>query len=179
MGANTAAFARHGNIVMTISFAPLIREKAALPPEDLTYFQAILDTIGFEFEHPTLAYAPSLAIGATLPEPLAGEDMYVLHFGGEDDLDVVWTAQAGTGAPIEGPAILTPSQIIRLQRGEPLRLTAVVSGDDGTSDAVYTLDITTVNQTPATSALLAYMAQQLATDLSGIGGNSGGADRSP
>lgn len=175
VGGSTAAYARHGNIVLTISFAPFIRERAALDPADVVAFEAILDSIGFEFQHPTLVYAPSLAIGATLPRPLAGEDLYVLHFGEGESLDVMWTAPADTGAPIEGPAILNPGQIVRLQAGEPLRLTAVATGEDGENEALYTLDVTTVNQAQATGSLLGYMAQQLAADLAQLvpGGTTG------
>lgn len=175
IGGSTAAYARHGNIVLTVSFAPFIRERAALDPADVIAFEAILDSIGFEFEHPSLVYAPSLAIGATLPEPLAGEDLYVLHFGEGESLDVMWTSPAATGAPIEGPAILNPGQLVRLQSGEPILLTAVLTGEDGENEALYTLDLTTVNQTQATGGLLVYMAQQLAADLAQLlpGGTTG------
>lgn len=164
-GARSVAFARHGNIVISVGFAPAIQQRSDMTPEDLQQFQEILDSIGFQFDHPDIIYAPSIVVRATLPDKLAGEDLYVLHFGTADDADIVWTAPAGTGEVLEAPSVLQPYQIVRLQNGEALNLTAIISTEDGTNEAVFTLDMTTVNQATATRQLLGYMAGQMVEDL--------------
>jgi hypothetical protein len=164
-GARTIALARHGNVVLTVAFSPLIMERSALSEEQAAEFEEILDSLGFEFDHPDLVYAPSLAVRATLPEPLAGEDMYVLHFGAAEDADLLWTGPAGTGELIEVPVVLEARHVLRLQAGEPIRLTAVHSVEDADNEALFTLELTTVNQVAATRALLGYMAGQMVADL--------------
>jgi len=164
-GARTVAFARHGNVVISVAFAPMIQERASLSEEEAAQFAEILDSLGLVFEHPLLAFAPSLAVRATLPEALAGENVYVLHFGSADDADVVWTAPAGTGGVLESPVVLLAHQVVRLQNGEALTLTAIVGGDGDDNEAVYSLDVTTVNQSSAARGLLGYMAQGMAADL--------------
>ena len=54
---------------------------------------------------------------------------------------------------------------MRLQAGEPIRLTAVHTVEDADNEAVFTLELTTVNQVTATRALLGYMAGQMVADL--------------
>ena len=49
--------------------------------------------------------------------------------------------------------------------GEPIRLTAVINVEDADNEAVFTLELTTVNQVSATRALLGYMAGQMVADL--------------
>ena len=169
------AFARHGNIVISIEFAPALQRRNGMTPEQVGQFQEVLDSIGFEFDHPDLIYAPSLVVRATLPDKLAGEDLYVLHFGAADDADVVWSAPAGTGDVLEAPAVLQSHQIVRLQNGEALNLTAITTDEAGKNEAVFTLDVTTVNQATATRELLGYMAGQMVEDLKALlppgGGN--------
>ena len=164
-GARSVAFARHGNIVISIEFAPALQRRNGMTPEQVGQFQEVLDSIGFEFDHPDLIYAPALVVRATLPDKLAGEDLYVLHFGAADDADVVWSAPAGTGDVLEAPAVLQPYHIVRLQNGEALNLTAITTDEAGKNEAVFTLDVTTVNQATATRELLGYMAGQMVEDL--------------
>ena len=52
-----------------------------------------------------------------------------------------------------------------LTQGEPLELTALRSLDDGSTEALFSLGLTPVNQVSATQALLAYMATQMPQDL--------------
>lgn len=173
-GARTIAFARHGNVVLTVAFSPLIMERDALSEEAAAEFEEILDSLGFEFDHPDLVYAPSLAVRATLPDALAGEDSYVLHFGEAEDADVLWTGPAGTGELIEVPVVLEARHVLRLQAGEPIRLTAVQSVEDADNEAVFTLELTTVNQVAATRALLEYMAGQMVADINRLAPPRGG-----
>lgn len=164
-GARTVAFARHGNIVITVAFAPLIQPRSQIDEEQAAELMAIVDSIGFAFDHPDLVYAPSIAVRATLPEAIAGEDLYVLHFGTADDADIVWTAASNSGAPLEAPVVLQPGHIVRLQNGEPLQMTAVRSTEDGDNEALFTLALTAVNQANATRQLLGYMAGDMVEDL--------------
>jgi hypothetical protein len=152
-------------VVLTVGFSPLIQPRASISEENASELDAILDSLGFEFNHPDLAYAPSLAVRATLPQPLAGEDSYVLHFGEAEDADILWTGPAGTGEVIEVPVVLDPTHVMRLQAGEPIRFTAVQTVEGTDNEALFTLELTTVNQVAATRALLGYMANQMVDDL--------------
>ena len=164
-GASTVAFARQGNIAFSVAFRPDIRPRADMAPENIQTFQTLLDSIGFEFNHPELIYAPALTIRATLPEPLAGEDRYAIHFGAIEVGDIIWEGASGTGAPIEISILLTPIHIVKLTQGESLELTAIRSLDDSSDEALFGLALTPVNQVAATQALLAYMATQMPQDL--------------
>jgi len=164
-GASTVAFARQGNVAFSVAFRPLIRPRADMTPEDIQNFQTLLDSIGFEFDHPELIYAPALAIRATLPEPLAGEDRYAIHFGAIETGDVIWGGASATGDPIEISILLTPTHIVKLTQGESLELTAIRNLDDGNAEALFGLALTPVNQVSATQALLAYMATQMSQDI--------------
>ena len=164
-GASTVAFARQGNVAFSVAFQPDIRPRADMAPENIQTFQTLLDSIGFEFNHPELIYAPALTIRATLPEPLAGEDRYAIHFGAIEVGDIIWEGASGTGAPIEISILLTPIHIVKLTQGESLELTAIRSLDDSSDEALFGLALTPVNQVAATQALLAYMATQMPQDL--------------
>ena len=164
-GASTITFARTGNILLTVAFSPLIVERNTLSEEEAAEFEEILDSLGLEFDHPDLVYVPSLAVRVTLPDPLAGEDGYVLHFGEGGDVDLMWTGAAGSGELIQVPVVLEARHVVRLQAGEPIRLTAVRSVEDAADEALFTLELTTVNQVSATGALLGYMAGQMVADL--------------
>ncbi len=164
-GASTVALQRQGNIAFSVAFRPDIRPRADMTPEGIQTFQTLLDSIGFEFDHPDLIYAPALAIRATLPEPLAGEDRYAIHFGAIETGDVIWSGASGTGTPIEISVLLTPIHIVKLTQGESLELTAIRSLDDGSAEALFSLGLTPINQVSATQALLAYMATQMPQDL--------------
>ena len=164
-GASTVAFARQGNVAFSVAFRPDIRPRADMAPENIQTFQTLLDSIGFEFNHPELIYAPALTIRATLPEPLAGEDRYAIHFGAIEVGDIIWEGASGTGAPIEISILLTPIHIVKLTQGESLELTAIRSLDDSSDEALFGLALTPVNQVAATQALLAYMATQMPQDL--------------
>ena len=164
-GASTVAFARQGNVAFSVAFRPDIRPRTDMAPENIQPFQTLLDSIGFEFNHPELIYAPALTIRATLPEPLAGEDRYAIHFGAIEAGDIIWEGASGTGAPIEISILLTPIHIVKLTQGESLELTAIRSLDDSSDEALFGLALTPVNQVAATQALLAYMATQMPQDL--------------
>ena len=164
-GASTVAFARQGNVAFSVAFRPDIRPRTDMAPENIQTFQTLLDSIGFEFNHPELIYAPALTIRATLPEPLAGEDRYAIHFGAIEAGDIIWEGASGTGAPIEISILLTPIHIVKLTQGESLELTAIRSLDDGSDEALFGLALTPVNQVAATQSLLAYMATQMPQDL--------------
>tara|TARA_B110000014_G_C20074276_1_gene560608 strand:+ start:196 stop:1470 length:1275 start_codon:yes stop_codon:yes gene_type:complete len=164
-GASTVAFARQGNVAFSVAFQPDIRPRADMAPENIQTFQTLLDSIGFEFNHPELIYAPALTIRATLPEPLAGEDRYAIHFGAIEGGDVIWEGPSGTGDPVEISILLTPIHIVKLTQGESLELTAIRSLDDGSDEALFGLALTPVNQVAATQSLLAYMATQMPQDL--------------
>ena len=164
-GASTVAFARQGNVAFSVAFQPDIRPRADMAPENIQTFQTLLDSIGFEFNHPELIYAPALTIRATLPEPLAGEDRYAIHFGAIEVGDIIWEGASGTGAPIEISILLTPIHIVKLTQGESLELTAIRSLDDSSDEALFGLALTPGNQVAATQSLLAYMATQMPQDL--------------
>ncbi len=173
-GARTVGYARQGNVVLTVAFAPLLQDKSELTPEELARFEMIVDSLDFDFSHPDIAFTPSLGVRATLPEPLAGETLYVLHFGEPEDAEVIWTGPAGTGAPVDATVVLTPHSATLLAAGMPISFTAVVAGagagteEGGDNEAVFSIQLTPVSQSRAARALLGYMSSQLGKDLAAL-----------
>jgi hypothetical protein len=165
-GARTVGYARTGNLTLSLAFAPLLGSKTDFTPEQLDFFQTVNDSVGFAFEHPDIAFAPALSMRATVPEPLAGETLYVLHFDEPQDADVLWTGPAGTGAAPQTTIPLDPRQLSRLASGHPIRFTAVIQeAEDGSGDVAYSIQFTPLNQARATSTLMSYFARQLSADL--------------
>jgi len=164
-GARTVGLTRAANVVVTLTFGPRIRRRANLTASELAHATALTDSLGFGGAHPEIVYTPSLVVQATLPTPLGGETRYVLHFGYPEEADILWAGEAGTGAPIEGVVDLGPMRAARLQRGEPLTLTAIRPTETGSSEPVYSIELTPLNQGPAVGTLLGYMRSQLADDL--------------
>ena len=165
-GGRTIGYARVGNTVVSVAFTPLLRNKADVTPEQQARFRAVNDSLGLKFEHPVLAFSPAMGLRAALPQPLASETRYAIHFGDPTAPDVVWSGAAGTGRPIEATHPLSPRHVQRLQAGEALSLTAL-GGPAGDIPA-YTILLSTVNQAQATRVLLNYMSSQLATDLTAL-----------
>jgi hypothetical protein len=166
-GARTVGYARNGNVTLSLAFSPLLGSRDDFTPEQLERFQAIIDSAGFSFEHPSVAFVPALALRASVPEPLAGETLYVLHFDSPDNADALWTGEAGTGTPVEVSFPVAPRHLGRLAAGDPLSFTAVAEdeGNAGSGEAVYSVQFTPLNQSPATSALMGYMSEQLSADV--------------
>ena len=167
-GARTVGFARSGNVVISVAFSPLIRDRQELTPEETRIFQVTNDSLGIQFTHPDLAFAPALGIRATLPMSLGDESTYVLHFGTPEAADVLWTGTPGTGAPIEGSVPLGAAHVGRLQAGEPITFTALRSLEGSADEPVFTIELTSANQAQASQALVAYMAEQLGRDLAAL-----------
>ncbi len=164
-GARTAGYARRGNVIVNVAFAPLLQEKADLSAEQVARFEGIIDSLGFEFSHPQISFTPSLGLRASLPEAIAGETFYVLHFGVPEEADVIWTGPAGTGAPVVATVPLGPSHVALMASGDPISFTAVLGRDTGDNEAIFSIQFTSVNQERAAQALLGYMSSQLSTDL--------------
>jgi len=174
VGGRTLGWARQGNVVVTATFGPLLQQKTDLTAEQLTVLQGVLDTMGMEFSHPDIAFAPSLSLRATLPEPLAGETFYVLHFGAPEDADIIWTGPAGTGANIEATMVIGPGDAESLASGLTVSFTAVHETAEGENEGVFSIQLTTVNQGPAVAALLNYMSGRLSVDLAALVPPGGG-----
>ncbi len=165
-GARTTGYARNGNLTLSLAFAPLIGDREEFTPEQLSRFEEIVDSAGFSFDHPDVAFVPALSLRASVASPLAGETVYVLHFDGPDEADPVWTGAAGGAVEVTFP--VTPRHLARLASGHPLRFTAVVQDDtdpESPGEVAYSVEFTPLNQSPATSALVSYMAGQLSEDL--------------
>lgn len=164
-GAQTLGVTRIGNVVVSVALNPLLRARDEMSPEQLAVFDSIDTPLGIESTHPDVAFVPALAVQAALPHALGDETGYVVHFGAPAEADVVWAAEADTGRPIAGSVALAPGHVARLARGEPLSLTALRALDDGENEAVYSVQLTSVNQAQRVRALLAYMGQGLSADL--------------
>lgn len=164
-GGRTVGTTRVGNVVVSVTFGPWLQERSGLSAEAAERVRVLTDSLGFGSAHPDVIYVPSLAIRATLPQALDGESSYLFHFGDPEEADVVWIAAADSGAPVEGIVPLTPSHLARLQAGEPITVTAIREAGDGQADALYAIELTSLNQSPAVIALVGYMGNQLAADL--------------
>ena len=167
-GARTVGFARVGNVVLSVSFAPLFRALVEATPDQLSRFRAVNDSLGITFAHDELTFTPGVGIRAALPVPLDEEVRYIFHFGEPEDPDVIWTGDAGTGRVLQQTLPLGAAHVLRLQSGEQLTMTALGAGADGSEEPLYAIGLTNVNQRPATQALLAYMVSRLSTDLAAL-----------
>jgi len=165
-GARTMGYARNGNLTLTLQFAPLFGTRDDFTPEQIARYRAMVDSVGFEFDHPEVTFVPSLAVRASVPEPLAEETLYVLHFDEPDNADVLWSGPAGTGETVQAVVALGPRHLARLGSGHPVRFTAVMEHpEEDAGDVVYSVQFTPINQSPATSALMGYMAEQMGRDF--------------
>jgi len=167
-GARTAAFTRTGNISVNLAFYPLFQAREQLTPEMLGSIELVNDSLGFVMSHPEVVFFPTLAVQASLPTPLANESFYLLHFGSPDEIDAgttIWTAPAGTGQPPAGDVVLGPTAISRLASGEPVSFSAIRESDEGDNEAVFSIELSSVNQGPTVEALVGYMTEQLSNDL--------------
>jgi len=164
-GARTVGATRMGNVLVSVAFTPWLQNREELAPEDAERAAALTDSLGFGNAHPDLVFLPALAVRASLENALDEEEAYLLHFGAPESADVVWQAPAGTGAPLDGLLPLAPRHIARLQAGDPLFLTAIRQAEDGELDALYMIELTSLNQGQAVRTLLGYMAGRLSEDL--------------
>jgi hypothetical protein len=179
-GGRTLGVTRTGNLIVTLGFGPLLQPRSALQPEPSEARLALGDTRGFGGAHPDVVYVPALTLHATLPDALDEESSYLLHFGTPEEADMIWSASAGTGANVEAIVPLAPSHLVRLASGDPLTLTAVRDTEPGEADALYAIELTSINQATAVQALVGYMAGQLAADLERlIPPDSAGAPATP
>jgi hypothetical protein len=175
-GGRTAARARKGNIVLIVGLAPMIRPRASLTPEQISEFDANLDSLGFLFDHPDFVMAPALEFQANVPPPVAGETHYLLHFGDLTGDDVIWSLPAGEQAVIQATFPASAVDLARLQRGDVVSLTAVKvpegetpEGQDPHVEPIYTLALLQINQSQAVGLLIQYMAGgDLSRDLAAL-----------
>jgi hypothetical protein len=165
-GARTVGLTRTANVVVTLAFGPQIRRRDDLTATETARLGAITDSLGFGAGLPEIFIVPSLAVQATLPDALGGETRYILHFGLPEAPEILWVAEAGTGAPIEGAIELGPARLARLIANEPLSLTALRPTETGENEPVYSIELTSLNQGNATATLAQYLAQGLTNDLS-------------
>jgi hypothetical protein len=159
-GARTGAQARRGNVVFTVTLAPLLRGRSELSEEEIGEFQANLDSLGFTFDHPEVLMAPAIEFQANLPQPLGGEDLYVLHFGDLSGDDVIWTVDADSGGLVQALFPVDGATLNRLREGELVSLTAIRTPveEGGMAEAVFTLSLLQVGQQPNVGTLLEYMS---------------------
>jgi hypothetical protein len=164
-GARTIGNTRVGNVVISVSMTPLFRSRSELSPDDLAVFDSINAPLGIESSHPVVTFVPSLGIQANLARAIGGESRYVVHFGPPEEPDVVWVAEADSGAPISGVVALSPVHVAHLAEGQPLILTALADEADQEALALFSIELTSVNQVQPVRSLLGYMTQQLSADL--------------
>ena len=162
-GGRTIGYVRVGNVAVSLSFSPLFVNRDEASAEELAGYAAINDSLGVTFDHPALVVAPALGLRAALPQPLGTETRYVMHFGDIDAPDVLWTGEAGSGAALEAAIPLGAVHVARLRAGDPLMLTAV--GGESGDQTEYSILVGNVNQAPAATVLLNYMASQMAEDF--------------
>ncbi len=161
-GARTVGYARVGNVVVTAALSALLREGATLTAAERVRWEQTNQALGLTLDHPELVFTPALALRAALPQPIAGEERYLLHFGDPGAPDVLWTGQAGTGAPLETSLPLQPSQVLRLRSGDPVVLTAVRGGQN---DPVFSVPLSEMGQAASVQSLLTYLGTTFPADV--------------
>ncbi len=163
-GASTTAVTRRGNVTLAFGVEPIIRPRSGMEPEEAARFDAHLDSLGIEFDHPDFVMAPALAVHLEIPGPLAGESHYLLHFAEIEDMgiDVLWAGAASEEGSVEGIFPASGHALSRLANGDELILSAVRASEEEDlepeGEAVFSLGITPVGQARAIQALLTYMA---------------------
>lgn len=163
-GATTSALTRRGNVTLAVGMEPIIQPRSSVEAEEVARFDANLDTLGIEFDHPAFVMAPALAVHLEIPGPLGGESHYLLHFAEVEDLeiDVLWAGVASDSGSVEGTFPANAHVLSRLAAGDELVLTAVRAtepeGAEPEGEPVFSLGITPVGQAQAVQTLLAYMA---------------------
>jgi hypothetical protein len=159
-GGRTISYARIGNVVVTVALSPLLKNRTEVTPTELYALEQTNQALGIVFEHPSIVFAPAFGFRAALPDALAGETEYVIHFGPPDQPDTLWRGEADTGLPLEATIPMQATHVIRLRAGDQLSLTAMRTGEP-----VYTIPLDTINQVTAVESLLDYMSAQLSADL--------------
>jgi hypothetical protein len=173
----TAARSRHGNIIVAVALAPMIRSRAQLDSAQIAEFESNLDSLGYTFDHPDFVMAPAIEIQASLPAPVGNENLYLLHFGDVANPDVIWSMKAGDGGVIQASFPATPKLLDRLKAGDQLSFTAVdVPEGSAQGTPVYSVTLLNLNQVKATTTILGYMESgDLAKDLKALVPPKGGA----
>lgn len=164
-GARTTGLTRDANVVVSMTFRPLLRRRTDMTDAEAERARMLADSLGFGASHPDFVFVPALAIQASLPSALDDESRYIFHFGEPESAEIVWAGRANTGSNLDGVVALTMPQLRRLQSGDALSLTALREKEDGTNEAVFSIELTSLNQAKSVDALLGYMAQQLPDDL--------------
>lgn len=154
----TAARTRHGNIVVAVALAPMIRDRAEMDSTQIAEFEANLDSLGYAFDHPDFVMAPAMEIQASVPAPVGNENLYLLHFGDVANPDVIWSMKAGDGGVIQSSFPATAKLLDRLKAGDALSFTAVQVPEGSTEGTpIYSLTLLNLNQARAATTLLGYM----------------------
>jgi len=174
-GAQTGTLLRRGNLTFVLSLETLIQDRSLVDDAEAAEFDAHLDELGIEFDDPRFVMTPALAVALDITTPLGGETHYLLHFGDLSDPpnQVFWTVPASGNGPIQGLFPAPGWVLLQLAQGAEVSLTAVqipegepTEGQGMEAEAVFTLELTSVGQMPAVTALLSYMASgDLAQDL--------------
>jgi hypothetical protein len=177
VGARTMARARRGNIIVAVALAPLFRERSALDSAEVAQFKANLDSLGFTFDHPRYVMAPALELQASVPAPIGGENLYILHFGAVSKPDVVWSVKADKGGLIQATFPATSRLLNRLKAGDALSFTALRVPPGSTEGTpVYSIRLLNVNEATAATQLLGYMQSgDMSKDLNALVPGTGGA----
>jgi hypothetical protein len=180
-GGRTSSRARRGNMVVSLGVVPLIRNRSELSPEEITDFEANLDSLGFTFDHPRFVLAPALEVQANVPAAIGGETHVLLHFGDLSGDDVIWSSEVGDGGVLQALFPASSVDLARLSAGEVVSLTAVrvPEAEGEAADPVYTVPLLTVSQAQYVSALIEYMANgDLGRDLAALVPPTSGAGSS-
>ena len=166
----TAARSRHGNIIVAVALAPMIRSRAQLDSAQIAGFEANLDSLGYTFDHPDFVMAPAIDIQASVPAPIGNENLYLLHFGDVANPEVIWSMKADDGEVIQSSFPVNSKILDRLQAGDALSFTAVDVPEGSTEGTpVYSLTLLNLNQERAVTNLLGYMKTgDLAKDLKAL-----------
>jgi hypothetical protein len=161
-GARTLGYARVGNVVLTAAVAALLREGATVTAAERVRWEQTNQALGLALDHPEVVFTPALALRATLPQPIAGEERYLVHFDDPSAPEVLWTGQAGTGAPLETSLPLQPGQVLRLRAGDRIALTAVRGRGN---DPVFSIPLSEIGQAASVQALLTYLGTTFPADV--------------
>ncbi|MSR35866.1 MAG: hypothetical protein EXR95_04355 [Gemmatimonadetes bacterium] len=170
-GAQTAAVAQRGNMMVVLSVEPMIRDRADVGAAEAALLEANLDSLGITHRNAKYLVVPALSVEIEVAEPLGGETHYFLHFGdlSNPGRDVIWTSPA-IGHPQQGTIPATKAVLDRLAAGEGVTLTAIRFPDPAQkqAEALYSVELTEVGQALAVSMLLEYLKTDFGADFDAL-----------
>ncbi len=163
-GGQVQIAARAGNALFEMSLGPLVRPREGMEADQVTEFDAVLDSLAIDFAHESYAMVPLLQIRTNITVPLSAESYYLLHAGPVEGGQSIWSAQA-TGQLLGTQIVLSPDLLAILEGPEEIRLSAVNVVDEETLQPIWSIPLATEGRATTVRALMDYLGTTFSGEL--------------